>query len=91
MVLVAVGHDDADDLLPVLLEIGDVGDDEIDAEHLVVGKHEAAVNDEDGIPYSRAYMFFYLPSPPRGIYLSLFSFSCFFLAGVFSGFLNHVP
>ncbi len=49
MVLVAVGDDDADNLVFSLFKIGDIRDDEVDAEHLVVGKHETAVDDEDGV------------------------------------------
>ena len=47
MVLVAVGQDDAAHRLPVLLQVRDVGDDEVDAEHLGLGEREAAVDDED--------------------------------------------
>ena len=49
MVFVAVGDDDAHDLLFSLFKIGDVGDDEVNAEHLVVGEHEPAVHDENRI------------------------------------------
>ena len=47
VVLVGVGDEEGLDLLAVLLEVGDVGDDEVDAEHLLVGEHEAAVDDDD--------------------------------------------
>jgi hypothetical protein len=47
MVLVAVSQDDRADLVPVLLEVADVGDDEIDAEHVGVGEGEATVDHED--------------------------------------------
>ena len=47
VVLVGVGDEERPDLVAVLLEIGDVGDDEVDAEHLLVGEHEAAVDDDD--------------------------------------------
>ena len=42
-----VREDDAAHLLLVLLQIGDVGDDEIDAQHLLVREHEARVDDDD--------------------------------------------
>ena len=35
------------DLVPALLEVGDVGDDEVDAEHLLVREREPAVDDDD--------------------------------------------
>ena len=47
VVLVGVGDEERADLLAVLLEIRDVGDDEVDAEHLLVGEHEPAVDDDD--------------------------------------------
>ena len=47
VVLVGVGDEERPDLGAVLLEVGDVGDDEVDAEHLLVGEHEAAVDDDD--------------------------------------------
>ena len=47
VVLVGVGDEERPDLVAVLLEIADVGDDEVDAEHLLVGEHEAAVDDDD--------------------------------------------
>ena len=47
MVLVGVGDEEGLDLLAVLLEVRDVGDDEVDPEHLLVGEHQAAVDDDD--------------------------------------------
>ena len=47
VVLVTVGQDDAAHPVAVLREVGGVGDDEIDAEHLRLGEREAAVHDED--------------------------------------------
>ena len=47
VVLVGVGDEERPHVLAALLEIGDVGDDEVDAEHLLVGEHEAAVDDDD--------------------------------------------
>ena len=47
MVLVGVGDEEGLDLGLVLLEVGDVGDDEVDPEHLLVGEHQAAVDHDD--------------------------------------------
>ena len=47
VVLVGVGDEERLDVGLALLEVGDVGDDEVDAEHLLVGEHEPAVDDDD--------------------------------------------
>ena len=47
MVFVAVGEHDAAHVLAVLDEIGDVGDDDIDAEQFGFGEHEAGVDDDN--------------------------------------------
>ena len=47
MVLVAVGEDDALDAVGVLAQVGEVGEDEVDAGHVGVGEHQPAVDDED--------------------------------------------
>ncbi len=47
VVLVAVGEDDAADFAAVFDEVADVGDDDVDAEELFFGEHEAGVDDED--------------------------------------------
>ena len=47
MVLVGMGDQERLDVGAALLEVGDVGDDEVDAEHLLVGEHEPAVDDDD--------------------------------------------
>jgi hypothetical protein len=49
VVFVSVGEDDAADLVAVLDEIADVGDDDVDAEQLFLGEHEAGVDDQDVI------------------------------------------
>ena len=46
VVLVAVGDEDGPQLVAVLLDVGDVRDDEVDAEHLLFGEHEAGVDDD---------------------------------------------
>ena len=47
VVLVGVGDQERPDVGLALAEVGDVGDDEVDAEHLLVGEHQAAVDDDD--------------------------------------------
>ena len=47
VVLVGVGDQERLDLGAALLEVGDVGDDEVDAEHLLVREHQPAVDDHD--------------------------------------------
>ena len=42
-----MGDEERLDVGAALLEVGDVGDDEVDAEHLLVGEHQAAVDDDD--------------------------------------------
>jgi len=46
---VAMGEDNGADVLLVLDEPGDVGDDDIDAEELGLREHEASVDDDDVI------------------------------------------
>ena len=47
MVLVGVGDQERPDVRLPLAEVGDVGDDEVDPEHLLVGEHQAAVDHDD--------------------------------------------
>ena len=47
MVLVGVRDQERLDVLAAFLEVGDVGHDEVDAEHLLVGEHQAAVDHDD--------------------------------------------
>ena len=49
VVLVAVGEDDGADFVAVLDEIADVGDDDVDAEELFFGEHQAGIDDDDVI------------------------------------------
>ena len=46
VILMAVGNEEAAQLLLTVDEIGDVGDDQIDAVHIVLGEAQAAVHDE---------------------------------------------
>jgi hypothetical protein len=47
VILVGMGDEERTDVGAALLEVGDVGDDEVDAKHLLVGEHQAAVDDDD--------------------------------------------
>ena len=49
MVLVAVGEDDPLDPLRVLPQVGEVGEDEVDAGHVGVGEHDPAVDEQDPV------------------------------------------
>ena len=50
MVLVPVRDAHAADAVPVLFEVGHVGDDHVDPRHLLVRKDQPAVDDEDIVP-----------------------------------------
>ena len=47
VILVGVGDEERLDVSLALLEIGDVGHDQVDAEHLLVGEHQPAVDHDD--------------------------------------------
>ena len=47
VVLMPVREQDAADAILVLFQVGDIGNDEVDAQHFLVGKAETAVNDDD--------------------------------------------
>ena len=47
VVLVGVGDQERPDVGLALLEVGDVGNDEVDPEHLLVGEHQPAVDHDD--------------------------------------------
>jgi hypothetical protein len=47
VVLVPVGQDDAVDPVGPLPEIGELGQDQVDAGHVGIGEHDAAVEDDD--------------------------------------------
>src|SRR5256885_9867760 len=47
VVLVSVGEEDAEHLTVPLQQVGDVRQHEVDAEHVLLGKHEPRVDDED--------------------------------------------
>ena len=46
MILMSVRDYDAPELVNILFNIAEIGDDDINAEHLAVGKSKTAVNDE---------------------------------------------
>ncbi len=46
MILVAMGQDDATDIVVVSEEKGEVRDDDVDAENLLFGKHQPGVDDD---------------------------------------------
>ncbi len=47
VVFVTVREQDRFDLVAVFGEVGDVGDDDVDAEKLFFGKHQAGIDDDD--------------------------------------------
>src|ERR1700719_5042417 len=47
VVLMTVGQEDADDLATGREQVGDVGEDKVDAEHVLLREHEARVDDDD--------------------------------------------
>jgi hypothetical protein len=47
VVLVAVGEDDRLDVLGAVAQVGEVGQDEVDAEHLGGREHQPGVDDDD--------------------------------------------
>jgi hypothetical protein len=49
VIFVAVGEDDRFDEMAILFQVGDVGNDEVDAEEFGFGEHHSGVDDDDGI------------------------------------------
>jgi len=47
MIFMAVSEDDGAKVGAILLEISDVGDDQVDAEKFRFGEHHASVDDDD--------------------------------------------
>ena len=47
VILMAMGQDDTLDIARPLDEPGPVGEDQVDAEHVLLGEHEAAVDEGD--------------------------------------------
>jgi hypothetical protein len=47
VVFVRMGHEDPPDVLAVLYEIGEIGNDDVDTQHFLIRKAETAVNHND--------------------------------------------
>ncbi len=83
MVLVAMGDDEASELLPVLLQIGHIRDYHVDARHVVVRERQTAVDDDDVLPvFEEGHILSDLAHAPQGdelqfgFFLSHMSFLC---------------
>ena len=46
MIFVTVGQDDAGDLIPAFGDRGNIRDHQVDAEHVGLGEHQTAVDDQ---------------------------------------------
>ncbi len=55
VIFVAVREHDGFDQMAILFEIGDVGNDEVDAEEFGFGEHHAGVDDDDGVAEARSH------------------------------------
>jgi hypothetical protein len=55
VILVAVSEDDGANVLAILLEVGDVGNDEVNAEKLRFWEHHAGVDDDDVVPEAQGH------------------------------------
>ena len=47
MVFMTVGNDDSFHLVAILLEVGEIGNDVIDPQHIVFGEHETGIDNQD--------------------------------------------
>ena len=67
VILMAVGDDDAPDLIPVLLHIGEVGYHHVNAGHIAVREGKAAVHDEHiAAALKGGHVLAYLIESPKG-------------------------
>jgi len=67
VVLVGVRDEECPHVRPALREVGDIGHDEIDAVHLLVGEHEAAIDDDDVVAVlEHVHVLADLPHPTEG-------------------------
>ena len=67
VVLVAVGEDDRLDVVGAVAQVGEVGQDEIDAEHLGGREHQAGVDDDDpAVLFDDGHVLADLPQPAEG-------------------------
>ena len=55
MVFVAVGEDDGPDMIAIFQQIGDIGDDDVNAQQLGFRKHEAGVNHDDVVAPAKGH------------------------------------
>ena len=46
MVFVTMGQEDAPQFILVLHQVGDIRDDQVDAQHIVFGEHEARIEQD---------------------------------------------
>ena len=80
MVLVAVGDDNALHLLLVLDQIGEVGDDVIDPQHIVFGEHHPGIDHHDlVVVFVDHHIAAYFPQSPQGEYFQCFTFHSYSL------------
>ena len=67
MILVTVREDDAADPVSLREEIGHLGQDEIDPQHLLLGKHQAGINDQNVLlGFEEGHVHPDLAQPPQG-------------------------
>src|SRR2546423_6694264 len=72
MVFVAMGKDETANHAGVLLEVGEVGGDDVDAQELRFGKHHARINDDDVVTVPEHHgVHSELAQTPDGDYLEL--------------------
>ena len=55
VIFVAVREHDGADVLAILLQVGDVGNDEVDAEEFGFGEHHAGVDDDDVVAEAKRH------------------------------------
>ena len=55
MVFVAVGEEQAADMLAILFQVGEVGGDDVDAQQFGVGEHHAGVDDDDVVAVAEGH------------------------------------
>src|SRR5579862_5355792 len=55
VILVTVGEDDGANVLTVLFQIGDIGDDQVDAEQLRLWEHHAGINHDDVVAIAQRH------------------------------------
>ena len=72
VVLVAVGEDDRLDVLGALAQVGEVGQDQVDAEHLGSRERQPGVDDDDpAAVFDDGHVLADLPQPAEGDHAEL--------------------